>query len=1323
MKNFKRYLAAFTAAVVTVTSLPAANMPVQAANVTADRIASADTTVVLHPEKASPFNDTDNDGFGEFQGWGTSLCWWANRLGYSEKLTADAAKVFFSDEGLDLNIGRYNIGGGDNVGEEVTVEKVVANEKAQFFDLETEGKKPEYSGTEMKVSDMTKLSNAVYTQTDADFGFNKGDKVGSFKYIGWINKLGDSAGKGDNLHYTVDVPEAGKYTVKVIATLEIGSGDSLSRDIAIRINEGTEEEIDYVVGTDQLNKNEICAAASNQHLYMATISDISLHAGENKINVAGQKDWTLDFVKMAVIKSSELGVVPEEPAGSEFRHAPHITRSDSAVPGYAKDVTKIKITEEKDEEYWTSHFARADFDCGFAWNYDWTADQNQLNILKAAKAASGKDFIAEAFSNSPPYFMTYSGCSSGNVDANKDNLRKDSYKAFAKYMADVIVHWAEEGLVDFQSVDPMNEPYTNYWGAYSYKQEGCHFDQGTSESTIFEELYDEMNALAEKSDNEDVKRVVSSIIYCGTDETSIDTSISSYNKLSDKAKGIIGRIDTHTYSGSNRAGLSALAEQEGKNLWMSEVDGAYQAGQNAGNMSAGLGISQAIMKDIKGLRCTAWIMWNAVDTNVDRTNAADADEMQDLYTKKNDKGEILYKPNIGYWGIALGNHNDEKIVLTKKYYAMGQFSRYIRPGFCVIESTGDSLAAYDPHKKEAVIVVNNTKASDQTCSFDLTNFTGMSDKITAIRTSGVVVDTNAAFDEAKLIEGENWADVTKIDDIKADANKQTFTATLKANSVTTYIIHDVEYSYNKAAFYTPEVEKIKIKADNVSGSAAWNNGTVNTFDKAVDGNTETFFDGVADGYVQIDLEDTYKIEGFGYAPRKSFGSRCTGTFYGSNDEENWDKLYTITTTPSEGVITKAYSNDFFQTGSYRYIKYAVSGDDLCNIAEIEVYRTVVDQDYLKGSVNKYELKTSGKEFEKDSQAAYDAALKEAKELIGKEGVTAQQIDEAVNKLQKAYEALSSFADASEAEEIFKEIETNAVDTTVAGAAEYEAAIKEAKEIIAKEKATQSEVDAATAKLKAAKETYEAGVKAEQEVLAKAEEAMKAAEEAVASNDLNKSKAAIEAAKAAFSALTDAQKAKLSDEVKAGFAQAQSTYAAAVKAAEAAKKASEIKPAAVGTMIAGSYVVTNANASAPEVAYKQNPDKNAKKVAIPATVTEKGITYKVTSIADNAFKGNKKLSSVTIPAGVTSIGKNVFAGCVALKKITIPANVTDIGAKAFSGDKNLKKITIQSAVLKKVGSGAFKNIHKKATIKVPKKKKKAYQKLLKKKGQAATVKIK
>ena len=51
---------------------------------------------------------------GIFEGWGTSLCWWANRMGFSKKMTEDSAKLFYSPEGLNLNIMRYNIGGGDN---------------------------------------------------------------------------------------------------------------------------------------------------------------------------------------------------------------------------------------------------------------------------------------------------------------------------------------------------------------------------------------------------------------------------------------------------------------------------------------------------------------------------------------------------------------------------------------------------------------------------------------------------------------------------------------------------------------------------------------------------------------------------------------------------------------------------------------------------------------------------------------------------------------------------------------------------------------------------------------------------------------------------------------------------------------------------------------------------------------------------------------------------------------------------------------------------------------------------------------------------------
>ncbi|MBQ3472019.1 MAG: hypothetical protein IJH17_06630, partial [Clostridia bacterium] len=81
------------------------------ANLTFTTTASAEdgvTVVRLDPSNASPFNN------GEFEGWGTALCWWANRLGYSPDLTQQAATAFFSEEGLGLDIARYNLGGGDD---------------------------------------------------------------------------------------------------------------------------------------------------------------------------------------------------------------------------------------------------------------------------------------------------------------------------------------------------------------------------------------------------------------------------------------------------------------------------------------------------------------------------------------------------------------------------------------------------------------------------------------------------------------------------------------------------------------------------------------------------------------------------------------------------------------------------------------------------------------------------------------------------------------------------------------------------------------------------------------------------------------------------------------------------------------------------------------------------------------------------------------------------------------------------------------------------------------------------------------------------------
>ena len=67
------------------------------------------TVFTIDPTKGSPFND------GKFEGWGTSLCWWANRVGYSDVLAQKAVDLLYNAEtGLGMNIARYNIGGGDD---------------------------------------------------------------------------------------------------------------------------------------------------------------------------------------------------------------------------------------------------------------------------------------------------------------------------------------------------------------------------------------------------------------------------------------------------------------------------------------------------------------------------------------------------------------------------------------------------------------------------------------------------------------------------------------------------------------------------------------------------------------------------------------------------------------------------------------------------------------------------------------------------------------------------------------------------------------------------------------------------------------------------------------------------------------------------------------------------------------------------------------------------------------------------------------------------------------------------------------------------------
>ncbi len=140
-------------------------------------------------------------------------------------------------------------------------------------------------------------------------------------------------------------------------------------------------------------------------------------------------------------------------------------------------------------------------------------------------------------------------------------------------------------------------------------------------------------------------------------------------------------------------------------------------------------------------------------------------------------------------------------------------------------------------------------------------------------------------------------------------------------------------------------------------------------------------------------------------------------------------------------------------------------------------------------------------------------------------------------------------------------------------------------------------------------------------------------------------------------------------------------------------------------------------------YLRPTKKSFQSVKIPSTIKVKGVAYKVTSIGNKAFINNKKLKNVTISDNITTIGNSAFQGCKALRTVTIGKGVKTIGQKAFYGDSRLTAVTIRSMALKKVGGRALYGIHKKAVVKVPKKKLSAYKKLFKNKGQKKTVKFK
>ena len=331
--------------------------------------------------------------------------------------------------------------------------------------------------------------------------------------------------------------------------------------------------------------------------------------------------------------------------------------------------------------------------------YDWTQDSNQRKILQQLIAsriakAGVNDIQIIGFSNSAPYWMTVSGCSAGNTVDNTTNLRSDMFAVFADYLTEVVKHYHDSLGITFNYIEPFNEPDVN-WKALG-NQEGCYISN-SDQLPIIRNLYTKLSD----------KNMLSYCQITANDANNIDNC---YNTLGTykTAGDIVSKfslVSVHTYGGSNRTGLALWAKSNNKKLWQSESGPIWVGGTNEHQIMV---MADRIITDMRDLKCTTWNDWQIGGTGA--TNNP--------------------------WALIVSTYSDNLNPISKAigFYIRSQFSRYLKPGYTIIDNNlANVLTALSPDEKSLVIVVSNQNTYAQKYKIDLSKFSSFG-KVQQIRT-------------------------------------------------------------------------------------------------------------------------------------------------------------------------------------------------------------------------------------------------------------------------------------------------------------------------------------------------------------------------------------------------------------------------------------------------------------------------------------------------------------------------------------------------------------------------------------------------------------
>ena len=370
--------------------------------------------------------------------------------------------------------------------------------------------------------------------------------------------------------------------------------------------------------------------------------------------------------------------------------------------------------------------------------YDWNKHEGQRWFLEAAKERGVEKLLA--FPNSPPVHYTANGKGFAPKGVIHLNLKPGYMDDYARYMAEVVEHFNEEGIF-FDYLSPVNEPQWEWDG---------HSQEGTP--ALNEEIYALTRYL---SDELASRNLLTQIVI--TEAGTIGHAAMDMSKLGMPSYGqdmqaqfffsadspfYIGEfpnveltISAHSYHSvwplkeqvSNRSLVNMMLKMANPDLgyWMSEYcilqenDELGGGGGRDLGMNTALYVARIIHHDMVLTNAKSWQWWTAI-TQVDFKDGL-------VYLDDGSEGET---GKMG--GHVESLQYDGEVRESKLLWVLGNYSRFVRPGMIRIKcelseeqspENGVLVSAYkDPVKGTLVYVFVNL--SEQTVNVD----TGGGDK-------------------------------------------------------------------------------------------------------------------------------------------------------------------------------------------------------------------------------------------------------------------------------------------------------------------------------------------------------------------------------------------------------------------------------------------------------------------------------------------------------------------------------------------------------------------------------------------------------------------